>query len=174
MKAVFLDRDGTINVGIPRVARVDSVEKVELLHYVIEGLKLLAGLDYLVFFVTNQAGMAEGLITPEQFDEINNRTLELIAPSGVKIVETYICPHGEKDTCDCRKPKPKMLQDAAQKYDIDLAKSWMVGDRLTDIQTGQNAGTKTILVLSGEIVEAPTATFTAQNLLEAIEFIATH
>lgn len=67
-----------------------------------------------------------------------------------------------------------MLLEAAEKHDIDLAESWMVGDRLTDVQTGINAGTKTILVLSGEIVEAPTATYTAPDLLDAIQYIAAH
>jgi D-glycero-D-manno-heptose 1,7-bisphosphate phosphatase len=73
MKAVFLDRDGTINAGIPKYERVDSVDKVEILPNVIEALRLLASLDYKVFFVTNQAGLAEGLITQAQFDEINGK-----------------------------------------------------------------------------------------------------
>ncbi len=172
MNAVFLDRDGTINIGIPRISRVDSPEKVELLPTVIEALSLLATLDYKVFLVTNQAGIAEGKITVEEFEKINERTLELIRPSGIDITETYYCPHGEQDACECKKPKPKMLFDAAQKYDLDLENSFMIGDRISDIDTGINAGTKTILVLSGEIVEAPQATYTASNLLKAIQFIA--
>jgi D-glycero-D-manno-heptose 1,7-bisphosphate phosphatase len=131
-------------------------------------------LDYLVFFVTNQAGIAEGLITRADFDAINQRTLELISPSNIKIQETYLCPHGEQDDCDCKKPKPGMLLEVAKKYDIDLANSWTVGDRITDIETGINAGTKTILVLSGEQVEAPQATYTAPDLLDAIEYIERH
>ena len=174
MKAVFLDRDGTINVGIPRIQRVDDVDKVELLPNVIEGMSLLATLDYGVFFVTNQAGIAEGLITREDFDKINNYTLKLIEPSGIKVIDTFLCPHGEQDNCDCKKPKPGMLVEASEKYDIDLAESWMVGDRLSDIQTGINAGAKTILVLSGEPVEASDATYTAPDLLDAIQFIKEH
>lgn len=172
MKAVFLDRDGTINAGIPKYERVDSVDKVELLPNVLEGLALLATLDYTVFFVTNQAGLAEGLITEVQFDQINNKVLDLIAQSGIKIESTFVCPHGESDDCSCRKPKPGLLNNAALEYEIDLGESWMIGDRLTDIQTGINAGTKTILVLSGEPVEAPEATYTAPNLLDAVQFIA--
>lgn len=171
MRAVLLDRDGTINVGIPRIQRVDSPDKVELLPKVIEGLSLLATLDYGVFFITNQAGIAEGLITREDFEVINNRILELIKPSGVKVIDTYLCPHGEQDNCACKKPKPGMLLDAAEKYDIDLAESWMVGDRLSDVQTGINAGTKTILVLSGEPVESPDASYTAPDLQAATQFI---
>ena len=75
MKAIFLDRDGTVNVGVPIYERVDSLDKVQLLPNTLEALKLLAKLDYGVFFITNQAGLAEGLITPEQFNEINNKVL---------------------------------------------------------------------------------------------------
>lgn len=171
MRAIFLDRDGTINAGIPKYERVDSVDKVELLPGVMEGLTVLAKLNYGVFLVTNQLGLAEGLITPEEFDTINARTLELIAPSGIKILQTYFCPHGVQSDCLCQKPKPGMLLDAAKKYDINLAESWMVGDRLTDVQTGISAGTRTVLVLSGAKVVAPDATYTAQNLLDAANFI---
>ena len=173
MKAVFLDRDGTVNVGVPTYERVDSLDKVELLPNTLEALKLLADLDYGVFFITNQAGLAEGLITQEHFDKINNKVLELVAPSGIKVIKTYVCPHGENDNCECRKPKPKLLLDAATEHEIDLANSYMIGDRHSDVMTGVNAGTKTILVKTGvPTVEAPEATFTAQTLLEAVNYIA--
>lgn len=170
-KAVFLDRDGTINFGIPKYERVDSIDKVELLPNVIEGLKVLNKLDYLFFFVTNQAGLAEGLITQANFDEINNEILRQISPSKIVITESFVCPHGENDNCECRKPKPKLVLDAASEYDIDLTNSWFVGDRLTDVQTGNNAGTKTILVQTGSATEAPGATFVAKDLLEAANYI---
>lgn len=169
-----MDRDGTINAGIPKYERVDSVDKVEILPDVLEGLRLLASLDYGVFFVTNQAGLAEGLITQQEFDAINQKVLDLIDASGIVVLETFVCPHGEQDNCDCRKPKPKLLTDAAEKYDIDLANSWMIGDRLTDIHTGINAGTKTILVQTGSLLEATEATYTAPNLHEAIKYLASH
>ncbi len=172
MKAIFLDRDGTINAGVPYHERVDSVNKVELLKNALEGLKLLATLDFMYFFVTNQAGLAEGLIAKADFDEINNEVLRQIEPSGIKITETYICPHSEDSNCDCRKPKPKLIKDAAAKYNIDLANSWTIGDRLTDIETGINAGTKTILVQTGTVMDAPDATFVAKDLLEAAKYIA--
>lgn len=172
MRAVFLDRDGTINAGIPKYERVDSVDKVELLPSVIEGLAVLATLDYSFFFVTNQAGLAEGIISQADFDEINNEVLKQIGPSVIKITETYICPHREDENCECRKPKPKMLIDAAAKYDIDLSQSWMIGDRITDIDTGINAGVKTILVQTGSILEAPNADFIAVDLLQAAKYIS--
>lgn len=171
MKAIFLDRDGTINAGIPKYERVDSPDKVEILPSVIEALELLSKQDYAVFFVTNQAGLAEGLITKEEFDAINNKVLGEIASSGIRVRETFVCPHGEQDGCDCRKPKPKLLLDAAEKYGINLSESWMIGDRLTDVHTGINAGTKTILVQTGSASEAPEANFVAPTLLDAIKHI---
>jgi len=175
MQAVFLDRDGTVDVGVPKYERVDSLDKVELLPNVLEALQQLAKLSYTVFFITNQAGLAEGLITVEEFEEINNKVLELIAPSGITITKTYLCPHSEHDNCDCRKPKPKLLLDAAAEYNIDLSQSWMIGDRPSDVMTGANAGTRTILVKTGvPTVESDQATFTAPSLLEAVEYIANH
>lgn len=173
MKAVFLDQDGTVNVGTPTYERVDSVEKVVLLPKTLEALSLLSKLNYFVFFVTNQAGLAEGLITEVQFDEINDKVLELIEPSGIKVEKTFVCPHGEDSQCDCRKPKPGLLINAAREYEIDLSQSWMIGDRPSDVMTGVNAGTKTILVKTGvPTVESPEATKTFPSLLEAIEYIA--
>lgn len=172
-KAVFLDRDGTVTVGVPTYERVDSLDKVELLPQTIEALKHLAELDYQVFFVTNQAGLAEGLITWDDFNAINDKALNLVAPSGIQILKTYVCPHGEQDDCECRKPKPKLLLDAAKEYDIDLAKSWMIGDRSSDVITGVNAGTRTILVKTGvPTVESKEATITVPSLLEAVDYIA--
>jgi D-glycero-D-manno-heptose 1,7-bisphosphate phosphatase len=175
MKAVFLDRDGTVTVGTPTYERVDSLDKVKLLPNTLAALKELAQLDYGVFFVTNQAGIGEGLITPAEFDAIHAKVLELIAPSGITILHSYVCPHSEQDTCDCRKPKPKLLLDAAKTYHIDLADSWMVGDRPTDVMTGVNAGVRSILVKTGApTVQSDQALYTAPSLLEAVQYIAEH
>jgi D-glycero-D-manno-heptose 1,7-bisphosphate phosphatase len=174
MRAIFLDRDGTIISGIPKYERIDSIDKVEILPKVLEGLSIFSKMDSIVFLVTNQAGIAEGLITMDEFWGINNKVLEQIAPSGVNIGETYVCPHGTDGTCECRKPKPKMLLDAAEKYDIDLANSYMVGDRPSDVEAGINAGTKTILVRSGATEYDERATYVAKDLLDVAQFIADH
>jgi D-glycero-D-manno-heptose 1,7-bisphosphate phosphatase len=174
MKAIFLDRDGTVTVGFPTYERVDSVEKVELLPKVLEALQVLAGLDYKVFLVTNQAGIAEGLISMDDFNEINQKVIDLVSPSGVQISKTYLCPHGVDAACDCRKPKPKLLLDAASEFGINLAESYMVGDRETDVMTGKNAGTKTILVETSIPPEETVADFRAKDLLEAARYIAKH
>jgi D-glycero-D-manno-heptose 1,7-bisphosphate phosphatase len=175
MKAVFLDRDGTVTVGTPTYERVDSLEKVELLPNSIAALRLLASLDYGAFIVTNQAGLSEGLITQAEFDAINNKVLSLIAPSGIKILKTYLCPHTEQDNCECRKPKPKLLFDAAKEYDVDLKDSWIIGDRPSDVMTGVHAGTRSILVRTGvPTVTSDAATAIVPSLLEAVRYISEH
>jgi histidinol-phosphate phosphatase family protein len=175
MKAVFLDRDGTVTVGTPTYERVDSLDKVKLLPNTLTALRQLATLDYGVFFVTNQAGISEGLITKGDFYRINDKILGMVSSSGIKILNTYLCPHTEQDNCDCRKPKPKLLLDATKEYDIDLAKSWMIGDRPSDVMTGVNAGVKSILVRTGvSTVESEQAIYTAPSLLEAVRYIAEH
>lgn len=172
MRAIFLDRDGTVIVDPPD-ERVDTEEKIQLLPNSLEGLKALSTLDYGVFFVTNQAGIAEGRITVEEFWRLHNIVLEKLAPSEIKILKTYLCPHAESDGCECRKPKPKLLLDAAKEFNIDLRESWMIGDRESDVMAGVNAGTKTVLVQTGlVVVESTRTTHTADSLLEAIQFVA--
>ena len=145
MKAVFLDRDGTVIVD-PLDERVDTEAKITLFPDSIEALKYLADHDFGVIFITNQAGISEGRISLEDFDRINGKVLEMLAESDVKVLKTFVCPHGPTDNCVCRKPQPKMILDAAQEFNINLADTYMVGDRMSDITAGSNAGTKTILV----------------------------
>jgi histidinol-phosphate phosphatase family protein len=172
MKAVFFDRDGTLIVDPPDL-RVDSVGEIELLPDTLEALAKLSKLDFGVFLVSNQAGIAEGRITRDEFTAIENAFIKMIEPSGIKILKTYVCPHKPEDNCVCRKPKSFMLLQAAREFDIDLANSYMIGDRESDIMAGVNAGTKTILVQTGnEPVVSDEATYIAKDLLEAIQYIA--
>lgn len=174
MKAVFLDRDGTLIVDPPDL-RVDSISKIHLFPDVFKAMKRLAELDYGVILVTNQVGIAEGRLTEEDFHRLNDILIELLTPTGVKILKTYFCPHAENADCDCRKPKPGMFLQAAKEFDIDMANSYTVGDRQSDIQAGINAGTKTILVKTGNTpVASEEATYTAEDILEAVEYIASN
>ncbi|MCC6323401.1 HAD family hydrolase [Candidatus Nomurabacteria bacterium] len=171
-KIIFLDRDGTIIVD-PEDERVDREDKIKLFPDSIEALKYLADHGFAIILITNQAGISEGKINIQDFDRINNKVLEMLAPSGIKIIKTFMCPHGPKDGCECRKPKPTMLLEAAKEFDIDLAKVYMVGDRESDTMSGINAGTKTILVKTANVpVEAKQATYTAPNLLDAVKYIS--
>lgn len=172
MKAVFFDRDGTLIVDPPD-ERVDSIDDVKLFPDTLEALKKLSELNFGIFLISNQAGIAEGRITLEDFFKIENKIVEMLKPSGITILRTYVCPHSPEDNCECRKPKPHMILQAAKEFDIDLPASYFVGDRESDIMTGVNAGTKTILVQTGNTpVTSREATYTAPTLLEAVRYIA--
>ncbi|MBR5408162.1 MAG: HAD-IIIA family hydrolase [Lachnospiraceae bacterium] len=154
-KAIFLDRDGTINreVGFLR-----SVEELELLPRSAQAVKLINDSGYLAIVVTNQPVIARGEVTEPELNEIHNRMETLLGENAAYIDRLYYCPHhpdsgfeGEvpslKIKCSCRKPAPGMLLKAADELNIDLAGSWMIGDRNTDILAGINAGTKTARIV---------------------------
>lgn len=175
MKTLLLDRDGTVIVD-PADERVDKEEKIELFPDSIEALKYLADNGFEVILITNQAGISERRITLEDFERINNKVLEMLAPSGIKVLKTFVCPHGPNDNCICRKPKPKMILDAGEEFNLDLPNTYMVGDRVSDINAGINAGTKTVLVktATNEVVVAEQANYTAETLLDAVKYIVVH
>ncbi len=153
-KAVFLDRDGTINryVGFLR-----NIDDFELLDGVAEAIRKINSSGYLAIVVTNQPVIARGEVTFEELERIHNKMETLLGKEGAYLDAVYYCPHhphkgyeGEipqlKMECDCRKPKPGMLLKAAEDFNIDLSKSWMVGDGGNDIKTGRNAGCRTALI----------------------------
>lgn len=153
-KAIFLDRDGTINkyVGFLR-----EVEQFELLPNTSEAIKKINDSGYLAIVVTNQPVIARGEVTFEQLDQIHNKMETLLGKDGTYLDGIYFCPHhphkgfeGEipelKVECECRKPKPGMLLQAAKDFNIDLSKSWMIGDSDNDILAGENAGCSTARV----------------------------
>ncbi len=157
-KAIFLDRDGTINkyVGFLR-----NIDKFELLPMVSDAIKLINSSGYLVIVVTNQPVIARGEVTVSELDKIHQKMETLLGRDGAYIDSLYYCPHhpdkgfdGEvpelKFDCDCRKPKPGMLLRAAKDFNIDLTDSWIIGDSKSDIQTGINAGCKTALICNGD------------------------
>ncbi len=174
MKVIFLDRDGTV-IRDPEDERVDSEAKIELFPDSIEALAYLAEHGFSVVYITNQAGIAEGKINADDFNRIQNKVLEMLSPSGVTVLKTFMCPHGPDDKCECRKPKPKMILDAIKEFNLDTQNLYMVGDRASDIDAGINAGIKTILVKTANIsVVADQATYTAPNLLDAVKYVVGH
>lgn len=153
-KAIFLDRDGTINkyVGFLR-----NIEDFELLQGVTEAIKIINQSGYLAIVITNQPVIARGEVSEEELQEIHNKMETLLGDLGAYVDDIFYCPHhpnkgfeGErvelKYDCDCRKPKPGLLLKAAKKYNIDLSKSWMIGDGVNDVEAGKNAGCKTKLI----------------------------
>jgi D-glycero-D-manno-heptose 1,7-bisphosphate phosphatase len=148
-KAVFLDRDGTI---IEDAGFVHEPGKVKLLPGAAQAIKQLNDHGFLVVVVTNQSGIARGLYTVADYTAVQRRLTELLAAHGAHLDGAYFCPHHPRFSgpCECRKPGLKLFQDAAAALDIDLARSWWVGDRLSDVQPAGRLGGKAILVATGE------------------------
>ncbi len=150
-KAIFLDRDGTINKS---VGFLTDINTFELEDGAAEAIKKINDSGYLAIVITNQPVIARGEVTLEELDEIHNKMERLLGEKGAYLDAIYYCPHhpdkgfvGErieyKIICDCRKPKPGMIFNAAKDYNIDISKSWMIGDYKNDIFCGKNAGCKT-------------------------------
>lgn len=163
-KAVFLDRDGTLNkyVGFLR-----DIDEFKLLDGVADAIKAVNNSGYLAIVVTNQPVIARGEVTVQQLEEIHNKMETLLGLEGAYIDSIYYCPHhphkgyeGEitelKFDCDCRKPKPGMLMQAVKDFNIDLNGSWMIGDSENDIRCGINAGCRTVLIGSGDFGQTAT------------------
>lgn len=157
-KCIFLDRDGTINKYVGFLRKVDQVE---LEPNAAEAIRLINESEYLAIVITNQPVIARGETTYDELETIHNRIFTLLGKEGAYLDGLYYCPHhpdkgfdGEvpelKFDCDCRKPKIGMLKRAEQDFNADLANSWFVGDTTMDVQTGINAGTHTIMLLSGD------------------------
>ena len=151
-KAIFLDRDGTINV------EKDYIYKSEDLIFeegTTEALKTFKNLGYILIVVSNQSGIARGYFTEADLNIFNNNMNEILKKNGVEITEFYCCPHHPdgigkyKKVCECRKPNNKMIEDAIEKYNIDRAKSYMIGDKISDIGAGLKSNLKTVLVKTG-------------------------
>lgn len=174
-KAIFLDRDGTIN---EYVGFLTNIDEFKLLDGVTDAIKKINASGFLAIVVTNQPVIARGEVTYEQLDEIHHKMETLLGQAGAYLDAIYYCPHhphsgyaGEvkslKIECECRKPKPGMLMKAAKDYNIDLEHSWMIGDSKNDILAGKNAGCKTVLI--GK--EEDDQDVTVRTLLEGVQKI---
>lgn len=171
MKVVLMDRDGTV-IETPPDHRVDKIEKVVLRPSALKAMGSLAQHDFNVIFVTNQSGIAEGLIDDKTSREVHDRMLELLAPSGINILATYVCPHQQASDCACRKPRTQMILEAAADFEINLPTTYVVGDRLTDVEAGLNVGAKTILVQDEvRMTGCLEPTYTASDLYQAAQYI---
>ncbi|MBK9030763.1 MAG: HAD-IIIA family hydrolase [Myxococcales bacterium] len=135
-RALFLDRDGTliVDVGYPR-----DPDAVELLPGAAATLAALPA-DVALVIVTNQSGLARGLVTPAEAAAVQAEVERQFAAAGVRFAGVYVCPHGPDDGCPCRKPAPGMLRDAARDLGLDLGRSLMIGDKAADVAAGRAAG----------------------------------
>lgn len=143
--AIFLDRDGVIIEN--RSAYVRSWADVEIFPQAIDALAALHDSPYRIVLVTNQSAVGRGIITRETAEDINDRLLTVIHEAGGRADAVYMCPHGPDDNCDCRKPLPGLLLRAAADLNIDLSRSLMIGDALSDVQAGQAAGVERSILL---------------------------
>jgi D-glycero-D-manno-heptose 1,7-bisphosphate phosphatase len=154
VKAVFLDRDGTL---IVERGYITVPEGVELIPGAAEAVTRLRDAGWKVFVVTNQGCVAKGMITEDELGLIHFRMVSLLAEAGAEVDGVYYCPHhpdGEQIQysveCDCRKPRPGLLERAAGEHDVDLGESVMIGDSLRDLEAGRAAGARGVLVLTGK------------------------
>ncbi len=145
-KVIFLDRDGVINKKAPKSEYITSWKVFEFLPGSVKAMALLAQKGYIIFIITNQAGIARGFMTEAELEEIHKNMKNELNKHDVRIEKIYHCPHGWDEGCDCRKPKPGMLYKAAKEYNLDLSKTFFVGDDQRDLEAGTAAGCKTILV----------------------------
>jgi len=151
-KVVFLDRDGVINRKPPEGDYVKNWGEFEFLPGAVDAIKRLNQNGYDVYLVTNQAGIARGVMSENDLKSIHDNLLEVLEKHGAKIEGNgiYYCPHGWYDGCECRKPKPGMLFQAAREHNLDLTKTTFIGDDERDLQAGDAAGCKTLLVGPGK------------------------
>lgn len=145
-KVVFLDRDGVINKRPPQADYIKTWDEFEFLPGSAEAIKILNSLGYKIYVISNQPGIARGVMTENDLKIIHKKMQQELKKLGVKIDGIYYCPHGWNDGCDCRKPKPGLLYKASRYHFIDLTKTIFIGDDKRDKDAGDIAGCKTILV----------------------------
>ena len=169
---MFLDRDGVIN---GEVGYLHKIKDFKFINGVIDSCNYFLSLGYQIIVVTNQSGIGRGLYKEEDFHILNQWMLDNFEQEGVRILDVFFCPHGPDDNCYCRKPKPGLFKDAKEKHDIDMNKSWMIGDKEADIEAANNAGiSQTILVRSGHIIDedATKSKYILDSIIDIVDVIS--
>ena len=182
-RAVFIDRDGTLNEDI---GYVSSREELSLFPWAAEAVRRINEAGWLAVVITNQSGIARGMYTEETLSSIHLEMIERLAEGCARVDAIYYCPHHPtignsqyKKICDCRKPQTGMLKRAAEEWNIDLTRSFVIGDKSSDIDLAENAGAHGVLVLTGYGRETLnnrgrwpcSPEIVAENLLEAVKSI---
>ncbi|MCM1131327.1 MAG: D-glycero-beta-D-manno-heptose 1,7-bisphosphate 7-phosphatase [Roseburia sp.] len=143
-KALFLDRDGVVNIDY---GHVHTIEQFHLTDFIIKTCKKYQDQGYLIFVVTNQAGIGKGLYKEMDFIKLNVYMKKLLKEKGVEIEDIFYCPHKPEDRCDCRKPKPGLFLEAIETYKLDVCNSVVIGDKLSDLEAGYRAGIKELYLV---------------------------
>lgn len=145
-RAVFLDRDGTIG---EELGYVNHLDRFQIFPYAAVAIRELNRSKIPVIVVTNQSGIARNIFPESLMHEVHKKMVAELAAEGASIDAIYFCPHKTEDACECRKPNPGLLERAAREHGLDLAGSWVVGDRYADLEMGHAAGARGILVMTG-------------------------
>jgi len=173
IKTIFLDRDGVINKEVEYLFRIADFEFIE---GVFDACLYFQQLDYKIIIISNQSGIARGYYNENDYQKVTEWMLGQFNDNGINILDIFYCPHSPESTCNCRKPKPGMLIEAKNKYNISMKDSWMIGDKETDIEAANLAGiTNTILVRSGHLIDEsnPNSKFTIDSIKQSKEVIKT-
>ncbi len=170
-KAVFLDRDGTI---IEDGGYLSKPSQVMFFNDTFDALRRLQK-DYMLFIVTNQQGISEGILTAKEVDCVNQYVVDSLNDAGINIMDVYVCPHTKADNCECRKPKPYFLHKASKDYSIELENSFVLGDHPSDIQLAIQTGANSIYLLTGHgkkhLSELNSNEIVASNISDAVSRI---
>jgi D-glycero-D-manno-heptose 1,7-bisphosphate phosphatase len=145
-RAVFLDRDGTIG---EEMGYVNHVDRFQVFPFAAGAIRQLNQADIPVIVVTNQSGIARNIFPESLVHEVHKKMVAELAAGGAWIDAIYFCPHKSEDACECRKPNPGLLQQAAREHALDLSASWVVGDRYADLEMAHAAGARGLLVMTG-------------------------
>lgn len=163
-KIIFLDRDGVINYDYGYVSKIDNFEFIE---GVFEACKYFQKLNYEIIIVTNQSGIGRGYYNEKEFYTLTQWILDRFKEHEINILKVYFCPHSPEEKCSCRKPNIGMIENACKDFDIDLDNSWLIGDKITDIQTAINANIKNYILIDSKDPDI----ITAKSLLDTTNII---
>ena len=163
-KIIFLDRDGVINYDYGYVSKIDNFEFIE---GVFEACKYFQKLNYEIIIVTNQSGIGRGYYNEKEFYTLTQWILDRFKEHEINILKVYFCPHSPEEKCRCRKPNIGMIENACKDFDIDLDNSWLIGDKITDIQTAINANIKNYILIDSKDPDI----ITAKSLLDTTNII---
>lgn len=170
-QTIFLDRDGVVNKEINYLYKIHDFIFID---GIFEACDYFQNLGYTIIIVTNQSGISRGYYQEEDYQKITSWMINCFKKEGVNILDIYHCPHSPTDGCNCRKPKPQMFLNAEKEYGINMSKSWMIGDKETDIMAASSAGiSNTILVRSGHKIDEinSNSKFIVDSILNAKEII---
>jgi len=168
IKALFLDRDGVINID---TGYLYKIQDFKFNDGIFDLCKIFVQKKFKIFVITNQSGINRGYFTENDFQKLSKWMLKQFEEKNIHIDKVYYCPHSPNEQCDCRKPKPKMIFDAKKEFNIDLENSLFIGDKTSDMECALNAGLKKMILINSSYHSEETRFLTANNIKEAIDII---